>query len=149
MGIKYRKAVIGVFVNVRNEVLTLERSDFPGSWQLPQGGVEQDESHEEAILREMNEELGTSKIEIITSLESEIAYEFTDLKKCGITEKYDGQSLKWFLLKFSGVGQPDLERASDKEFIDFKWVDWKIACSEVTPWKREAYEKGFYGLGFK
>ena len=68
MGKKYRSAVIGVFVDTSNNVLVLERADFPGSWQLPQGGVEEGESQLAAIKREMFEELGTSDFEIISDL---------------------------------------------------------------------------------
>ena len=58
VGKMYRRAVVGVFVNVSNQVLVLERTDFPGQWQLPQGGVDEGESHIDAVKREMFEEAG-------------------------------------------------------------------------------------------
>ena len=72
MGKKYRKAVVGVFVNTSNEVLTLERSDFSGSWQLPQGGVDEGETLEDAVKREMFEELRTTRNEWVTGSMSEM-----------------------------------------------------------------------------
>lgn len=149
MGKNYRKAVVGVFVNVSNQVLVLERTDFPGSWQLPQGGVDDGESEIDAIKREMFEELGTREFEVVSSIDKTTIYDFPDDLDAKIAKKYSGQSLKWFLLKFNSMAEPDLDSAQDKEFRDFKWVDWINACESITQWKKEAYFEGFELLGFK
>ena len=150
MGKKYRKAVVGVFVNTSNEVLTLERSDFLGSWQLPQGGVDEGETLEDAVKREMFEELGTDSFQILEEGKKIIRYDFSDLiAKTPIGKKYAGQDLTWFLFKFTNGAEPDLEAAKDKEFVNFKWSTWQQACEEVVDWKKDAYYDGFESLGFK
>ena len=50
---EYRKNVVGVFVNSKNNFLVGQRVDLPEVWQFPQGGVDQNESMEDAIYREM------------------------------------------------------------------------------------------------
>ena len=149
MGKKYRNAVIAVFVDVSNRVLVLERSDFPGSWQLPQGGVEEGESFKDAVLREMKEELGTESFQVISEGGVPTKYDFPEELTANISKKYAGQELHWFLMKFSMGGQPDLENAQDKEFINYKWVSWEEAVELVTEWKKEVYQTGFELLGFK
>jgi putative (di)nucleoside polyphosphate hydrolase len=150
VGKKYRKAVVGVFVNTSNEVLVLERSDIPGSWQLPQGGVDEGESLEDAVKREMLEELGTHSFQVIEQASHVIRYRFPDfIAETPIGKKYAGQDLTWFLIKFTGGAEPDLEAAEDKEFASYKWSRWQDACEGVVDWKKDAYYDGFESLGFK
>lgn len=149
MGKTYREAVVGVFVNIRNEVLVLERADISGAWQLPQGGLDDGESPLEALKREMYEELGTKCFEVIDVLGDSLYYNFPESLTAPIAKKYKGQSLRWFLLKFTADSCPNLENAKDREFIDYKWVEWMEACTLVSSWKRECYLEGFEGLGFK
>ena len=93
--------------------------------------------------------LGADKFMILQESSEDTTYEFPEDLKAGISQKYKGQTLSWFLMKFDSGVQPDLNAAQDKEFQNFKWVDWTEACELVVDWKKEVYEIGFSNLGFK
>ena len=58
---KYRKCVGMMILNARNQILVGRRLDHPsGYWQMPQGGIDENENPEEAVWREMMEEIGTN-----------------------------------------------------------------------------------------
>src|SRR5439155_26592113 len=56
-GIRYRPNVAAIVSNAAGEILVCERADRPGAWQFPQGGVDDGETHEQALLRELHEEI--------------------------------------------------------------------------------------------
>ena len=61
MSDKYRKCVGMMILNSNNEILVGRRLDHPsGYWQMPQGGIDEKENPEEAVWREMIEEIGTN-----------------------------------------------------------------------------------------
>ena len=94
----YRENVAAIIINKDKKVLMCEHAWIDGAWQLPQGGIEGDEKEEEAILRELNEEIGTKNLKIIDKMDDKITYKFPYYLK----EKYniDGQEQKYFLLYF-------------------------------------------------
>mgnify|MGYP003319783152 CR=1 FL=1 len=58
---KYRKSVGMMILNTKNQILVGKRLDNPsGYWQMPQGGIDENENPEEAVWREMMEEIGTN-----------------------------------------------------------------------------------------
>ena len=63
MSDKYRKCVGMMILNSKNEILVGRRLDHPsGYWQMPQGGIDEKENPEEAVWREMMEEIGTNNL---------------------------------------------------------------------------------------
>ena len=68
----YRPCVLAVIVNQDNKILVGERADKPGVWQMPQGGVDAGETDEQALFRELAEEIGTSEAEVIKKLMIEL-----------------------------------------------------------------------------
>ena len=65
MSDKYRKCVCMMILNSNNEILVGRRLDHPsGYWQMPQGGIDENENPEEAVWREMMEEIGTNKADL-------------------------------------------------------------------------------------
>jgi len=143
--LEYRFGVIGVFINEENKLLVCERSDFPGAWQFPQGGIEPGEGAIEAFYREMNEELGTSKFAIIREGRRQVRYRFPDSIDSKIAKKYCGQSLQWFLASFKEGKGPKIEKA-DGEFKNFTWKTPQEVLELIVDWKRKAYEEGFSQL---
>lgn len=141
----YRACVVAVIVNDDGLVLAGERSDKPGIWQLPQGGVEKGETAEEALFRELQEEIGCNQVEVIKHLEEKIAYDFPAEIQSGISETYRGQLQDWFLLKLKAKASPDLS-ISDGEFKDLTWMSASDLTSSIVHWKKAAYEKAFAGL---
>lgn len=142
----FRQSVVGVFINKDGKILIGERSDAPGSWQLPQGGVDAGETDDSALIREMQEELGITRFTIIARAPQKCAYEFPAALECAVTKRFRGQEQQWYLLRMHDGEQPDLTRA-DGEFRAFKWSDVKSVIEGIIDWKRECYRKGFRLLG--
>lgn len=143
--LEYRFGVIGVFINEEKKLLVCERSDHPGVWQFPQGGIEPGEGALEAFYREMKEELGTSKFQIIREGKRQVTYRFPEHIKTKITKKYCGQSHQWFLACFNEGKGPKVEKA-DGEFRDFTWKTPKEVLELIVDWKKKAYEEGLSQL---
>ncbi len=141
LGLKLRKGVVGVFTNPAGEVLVGERANDLGAWQFPQGGIDDGEDFDQALRREMFEELGTDAFEILRSNTSLTTYTFPATLQSRIVKEYDGQSHKWYLLRFVADAQPVLAKC-DGEFCSFKWVPPKDALQLVVDWKRDAYRQG-------
>ncbi|BAF70250.1 MULTISPECIES: RNA pyrophosphohydrolase [unclassified Nitratiruptor] len=121
------------------EFFIAARSDVPDSWQFPQGGIDKGESPKEALLRELKEEIGTDKIEIIAEFPEWVSYDFP--KK--IAKKmypYDGQTQKYFLVKLKPEAKIDLD-TKEPEFNDYKFVPYKDLFHYVTFFKRPVYKK--------
>lgn len=142
----YRNCVVGVFINARKEVLVALRSDHP-SWQFPQGGVENGENIEEALFREMKEEIGSDDFEILLQSEGKLRYDFPNNKVGAIADYYRGQEQTWFLCRFKQGFGANLKEASSNEFIDIKWVKPEETLNLVIGWKKSVYVKGLEELG--
>ena len=105
MDSKYRKCVGMMILNASNEILVGRRLDHPsGYWQMPQGGIDQNENPQEAVWREMMEEIGTNKAEIFKVSTQWINYDIPQetLDKLPWGKKWIGQTQKWFIFKFTG-----------------------------------------------
>lgn len=146
MKLPYRECVVAVIKNEQNLYLAGERSGQSGAWQFPQGGIDPGESEECTLLRELKEELGCSDVEILTKGSFTVQYDFPQNIDAPITRKYSGQRQRWFLVKFSENGQPDLSN-SDHEFQDISWMSLDMILSKIISWKKDAYMKGLKSIG--
>jgi len=102
---KYRKCVGMMIFNDNKEILVGRRLDHPsGYWQMPQGGINDNENPQEAVWREMMEEIGTNKAKLIKISNQWINYEIPSetLKTLPWGDKYIGQTQKWFAFLFVG-----------------------------------------------
>lgn len=142
----YRPCIVGVFVNGKKEVLVAKRSDT-GTWQFPQGGVEEGESLVEALFREMKEEIGCDQFELIDHAETKLYYDFPDDYKGPLFKKYRGQEQSWYLCKFKDGYGPELESSSSNEFVQIKWVPASEIVSTIVSWKKDTYSRGLTLLG--
>ncbi|PID48337.1 MAG: RNA pyrophosphohydrolase [Proteobacteria bacterium] len=115
------------------------RNDISGAWQFPQGGIDEGESPEDALLRELEEEIGTSEVEIIASHPEWISYEFPG-KIATKMYPYDGQKQKYFLVKLKSDSKINIE-TKKPEFVDFKFVDSNKIFESVTYFKLNVYKK--------
>ena len=113
-----------VVLNDKNEVFVGKRKDNPvDKWQMPQGGVDKDESFVDAMRRELNEETNIKNIKIIKEIDKWFEYELPNNLLGKIWKgKFRGQKQRWFVVKF--VGKVDEININTKypEFIDWKWV---------------------------
>jgi putative (di)nucleoside polyphosphate hydrolase len=143
---EYRPCVVVVFTNKDGKILSCERSDVRGAWQLPQGGIEPGESALNAVYREMREEIGCDRFKITGEASGLVKYKFPDDLKSPIKKKWIGQSQSWFRAEFDSGFAPDLAQA-DGEFVNFSWRDATTIINGVIEWKRAAYIEGLSKLG--
>jgi putative (di)nucleoside polyphosphate hydrolase len=143
----YRDCVVAVIRDKQGLVLAGERSDAKGAWQLPQGGVDAGESPDEALFRELREEIGTDRLQVLRKLPDLITYEFPLDMNSGPARQYRGQQQTWYLMEFLSDGAPNLE-ISDGEFQDIKWMQAALLVRNIVPWKQMAYRSGLQALGF-
>ncbi len=139
----YRKGVGAVLINAEGQVFVARRIDTPGeAWQLPQGGIDEGETPRQAVLRELAEEIGTDKAEIIAESADWLRYDLPgELADTVWGGRYRGQMQKWFALRFTGAEEDiDLEASRRPEFTDWKWAALEDLPRLIVPFKRALYE---------
>lgn len=140
----YRPCVGVVLVNPQGLVFVGERIDTPGAWQMPQGGIDDGETPENAAIRELYEETGVpaSMVEVVAEHPDWIGYDLPDHlmgKMWG--GRYRGQTQKWFLLRFQGDDSVIDLKAKDEEFARYRWSTPDEALENIVPFKRAVYEE--------
>ncbi len=138
----YRRAVGIMLLNAAGEVLVAQRLDFPGdAWQMPQGGIDKGETPLQAARRELKEEIGTDKAEVIAECRRWLAYDFPpDLQRRAWRGRYRGQTQKWFAMRFTG-SDADIDLATGHpEFGAWKWVPPSELTRLIVPFKRQLYQ---------
>ena len=144
----YRPNVGIVLLNRNNEVLWGRRKG-EDSWQFPQGGIAGAEDPEEAMLRELNEELGLlpEHIEIIGKTSSWLYYDVPGVYNRGNNKFYRGQKQIWFLLKFLGKDHHiNVKFYKEQEFDGWRWVDYWLPIEQVVSFKQDVYTKALNEL---
>ena len=134
---------VGIFLLNREKKLWVgNRIDFKKNfWQMPQGGIDNNESPREAMIRELGEEVGIKKnFEIIEESDNWLKYELPqEIKQRVWKGKYIGQKQKWFVCKFFGQdNEIDLE-SHKPEFSNWKWINPLDAIKFVVPFKKKMY----------
>tara|TARA_B100000029_G_C17547604_1_gene948992 strand:+ start:251 stop:715 length:465 start_codon:yes stop_codon:yes gene_type:complete len=141
---KYRKCVGMMILNNNNEILVGKRMDHPsGFWQMPQGGIDKNEIPEEAVWREMMEEIGTNNAKMIKISSQWINYEIPreTLQTLPWGEKYIGQTQKWFAFRFTGEDIDINVGTENPEFSEWKWAKYESLVDNIVPFKRKVYAK--------
>jgi putative (di)nucleoside polyphosphate hydrolase len=142
MTLPYRLNVGAVLFGPDGKVFVGRRAGFPGAWQLPQGGIDEGEDARKAVLRELLEEVGTDKAEIIGEHPEWLSYDLPpELVGVAWGGQYQGQRQKWFALKFLGKDSDiRLDADAHPEFEDWKWVALSELPVLAVAFKREIYE---------
>ena len=138
-----RSGVGIVVLNKDNKVFVAKRIDNPKSfWQMPQGGVDQDEDFLTAAYRELEEETSIKNVELIKELDGTTTYELPD-HLLGIiwNGKYKGQKQKWFLMKFIGEEEEINIETKNPEFLDWKWIELDQITKFVVDFKLHVYKE--------
>ena len=141
---KYRKCVGIMILNSKNEILVARRLDHPsGFWQMPQGGIDDNENPEEAVWREMMEEIGTNNAELIKMSSQWINYKIPQdtLDRLPWGKKYVGQTQKWFVFRFTGQESDINVETENPEFSEWKWAKPNSLVDNIVPFKRDVYKK--------
>lgn len=153
----YRPNVGAVLFNREGLILVARRADMPnaegapGGWQLPQGGMDEGEDPREAVLRELAEEIGTDRAEIIAEHPDWFTYDLPpELIGVALGGRYRGQRQKWFALRFTGVDADiRLDLDPHPEFDAWRWVKLAELPGLAVPFKLAIYEalaRDFAGL---
>jgi putative (di)nucleoside polyphosphate hydrolase len=140
----YRRCVGMMILNDQNEILVCKRLDHPsGFWQMPQGGIDKEEMPEEAVWREMMEEIGTNNAELLRISLQWIKYDIPKdtLAKLPWGKKYIGQTQKWFVFRFKGQDSDINVETTNPEFSEWKWAKHDSLAENIVPFKREVYSK--------
>jgi putative (di)nucleoside polyphosphate hydrolase len=135
----YRPNAAAIIRRSDNKILVGERSDRPGSWQFPQGGIKTRETPEEALERELLEEVGLPGGSY-RILERKEPYRY--LFDNGRTkEGYHGQEQIYFLVELLPGFEPRHE-TSEPEFRALRWIDpAEFNIKWVPPFKRDVYRQ--------
>lgn len=135
----YRKNVGIAILNSKNLLLACKRIGMQNAWQMPQGGVDDNENLQNAMYRELKEEVGLEKsdVEVMEIMKEELYYKFSN-KNGG---KYIGQRQTWFLLKLKCNESKINIIQQNQEFDDYKWVNKEFLLENIIEFKKEVYLK--------
>ena len=144
----YRANVGAVLFDRTGRVFLARRADLPnaegtaGGWQLPQGGIDADENPRTAVLRELAEEIGTDRAEIIAEHPDWLTYDLPDaLIGVALGGRYRGQRQRWFALRFTGTDADiHLDHDPHPEFDAWRWGHLAELPSLAVPFKQPIYE---------
>ena len=138
-----RSGVGIILLNHKNKVFVGKRIDNPKNfWQMPQGGVDQNENFLHAAKRELEEETSVKSVEIIKEMNKLFIYELPENLLGKVLEgKYRGQKQKWFIMKFVGKNTEINVKTKNPEFLDWKWIDISELSSIAVSFKIELYKR--------
>jgi putative (di)nucleoside polyphosphate hydrolase len=142
----YRPAVGIMLINHDGLVFVGRRIDMPAglaAWQMPQGGIDPGEMPRQAALRELKEEVGTDKAEILGESHRWLHYDVPEelwIQLGGLWGgRYRGQRQKWFAMRFTGEDS-DINLATEHpEFDACEWVEPERLPELIVPFKRQLY----------
>jgi putative (di)nucleoside polyphosphate hydrolase len=137
----YRPGVGIMLLNPAGRVLVARRIDMVSeAWQMPQGGIDEGEEPLDAAFREMEEEIGTAKAELLAETEDWLNYDLPDdLVPVLWNGRFRGQTQKWFALRFTGIDDDIDIETEDPEFLEWKWAEMEALPDLIVPFKRDLY----------
>jgi putative (di)nucleoside polyphosphate hydrolase len=146
VGTQFFRANVGIgVVNADGEVLALERYEYPGAWQLPQGGIDEGEEPAEAAGRELREETGLrwDQVELLGEHPRWLAYELEpDMRR---PDTGRGQVQKWFVVRLVAreatidISQIDA-RKGHPEFRAYAWMTPTELLRRAAAFRLPVYE---------
>lgn len=139
-----------ILVNAEGKLLLAGRAGSKG-WQFPQGGVRIGETCEEAMFRELNEEVGLCRedVELLGSTRDWLRYRLPQrYVRRGAKPLCIGQKQRWFMLKLTAPEERvRVDGCDAPEFDRWRWVDFWKPVNEVIYFKRRVYARALHELG--
>jgi len=131
-----------VLLNSDNKVFVGKRIDNPVNfWQMPQGGVDDNENLLYAANRELKEETGVESVKFIKEIDNWLTYELPKNLLGKIWKgKYRGQKQKWFIMRFVGDEEEINIKTKNAEFKKWKWIDVNQLLNVVVRFKHDVYK---------
>ena len=138
-----RQGVGIIVLNQKNEVFVGKRKDNPiDKWQMPQGGININETPFNAMRRELKEETSITKIKVLKEIKNWFEYELPPNLLGKIWKgKFRGQKQKWFIVKFIGDESEINLNTEHPEFIEWKWLDYNLLPEVIVDFKKDVYKK--------
>ena len=139
----YRPCVGVMLINAEGLVFVGRRIDQTvEGWQMPQGGIDQGETPEQAALRELKEEIGTDEARPLREMEGWLDYDLPQhLLGVALKGRYRGQRQKWLAMRFTGSDSDIDVNTHEPEFADWKWLAMEALPRLIVPFKRDTYAK--------
>jgi putative (di)nucleoside polyphosphate hydrolase len=142
---RYRPNVAAVILSSdyphKCEFFLGKRSDIKNAWQFPQGGIDDGETPKEALLRELQEEIGCSSVNVIAEYPFWIKYDFPNSTNSRKIYPFDGQIQKYFLVQLRNGAKINLDSYDEPEFEDYKYVKYEQLLKKATYFKRRVYKR--------
>ncbi len=145
---KYRPNVgVALFNKIGQVFLGRRLTDFADlgdgpdqwRWQMPQGGIDEDEAVDKAAFRELKEETGVSSAELLVMTPGWLPYDFPPGYK---KKNWRGQRQKWAAMMFTGKeAEIDLEADDHQEFDAWRWAELEETPDLIVPFKRDVYRE--------
>lgn len=146
----FRPNVGIMLTNEMGQLLWARRIGGQNAWQFPQGGIKQHETPEQALYRELHEEVGLAPedVKILACTRGWLRYRLPRrLQRRGSTPLCIGQKQKWFLLQLlSEDGAIQLDQSSPAEFDHWEWVSYWYPLEKVVAFKRDVYRRAMKEL---
>ncbi len=144
------RANVGIILaNPQGQVLWARRVG-QDAWQFPQGGISENESPEDALYRELWEEVGLTSehVRVVACTHGWLKYR---LPRKYVRHRSKplciGQKQKWFLLMMEGADSAvSFNQGSPPEFDDWRWVSYWYPLDQVVAFKRDVYRRALMEL---
>jgi putative (di)nucleoside polyphosphate hydrolase len=142
----YRRGVGVMLLNREGKVFVGARIDNSDeAWQMPQGGIDDDDEPWAAALRELKEETGIAPqlVEKVAECPRRLRYDLPEEWRPKLWGgKWAGQEQDWYLARFLGEdGDIDISADDHPEFREWKWVEPAQLPELIVPFKRELYRR--------
>ena len=137
----YRPCVGIMLINQQGDIFGGQRLDNRAeAWQMPQGGIDEGEDVETACFREMREEIGTNKADILRLHPDWLNYDIPRPLADNLwSGAFRGQTQKWVALRFTGEDTDINIQTEDPEFISWQWLSPDELIQRAVPFKRDVY----------
>lgn len=146
----FRPNVGIILSNDRGQLLWARRVGGQDAWQFPQGGINPHESPEQALYRELGEEVGLTEqdVDILACTRGWLRYRLPHrLIRQNTQPLCIGQKQKWFLLRLRGEdASVTLDNGGRAEFDDWRWVSYWYPLGKVVAFKRDVYRRALKEL---